>query len=290
VRTATPTGTPIDPTVVPTPSADYAAIALASGNLRDDTAAVLRDGTPVELTCHEAAPWRRPSLEQMSEKFTFYRFGNGEHPYPGLYALYLSDVLYQEVPWANSANIEFYSMSGLNGGNDTSMAAPPLCPAHGPGPGAATGPQAIYFVGLRPLAVRDLDGHTAVVVEEAPGMLHKIEFERPLSMDKGVIEFLDRIDVVTPDGRLRFVQSGGERWQADARGDVEFVYVGTQVGRLPSDLPLPDPFDAYDGAAPEWLSIRPGLRPRNAMLGSLVEDPLHRADRMLFLPAGDPVP
>jgi hypothetical protein len=226
----------------------------------------------------------------MSEKFTFYRFGDGEHPYPGLYALYLSDVLYQDVPWANSANIEFYSMSGLGGGSNRDRAAPAICPGHGPSPDATKGLQAIYFVGLRPLAMQEFEGHAVVVVEDEPGVLHKILFERPLHRDKGGADSFDRLDAVTTDGRLRFVQSGLERWQAAESGAVEFASIGADAGELPSDLPLPDPFTAYDGVDPAWVTIRPGFRPAGAVIGHLIENPLHVEVRMLFLPAGSEVP
>jgi hypothetical protein len=290
VRTATPTGAPVGPTVLPTPADDYAAVALATGNVRDDTAAVLTAGQPVDFTCHEAQAWERPSFEEMSETFAFYRFGNGEHPYPGLYTLYLSDVLYQAAPWANSANIEFGSMSGLGGGNDRSRAAPQLCPVRDRADHETTMPQAVYLVGLRPLVVLERDGHAVVVAEADPGVLHKVAFERPICCPgkDGPTPF-GRMDVVTTDGWLRFVQTGGDKWQADGGGHLDFVLVGSQVGGLPGDLPLPEPFDAYASDV-EWHPIEPGFRPPGATVGNLVQSPLHLENPMLFLPAGSPVP
>ena len=291
VRTATPTGTAAPPTLVPTPAIDYAGIVLASGNVREDAATVLREGERVELTCHEAAAWERPTMAEMSERFTFYRFGNGEHPFPGLYAYHLADVLYQEMPWASSANIEFYSMSGLNGGNDSGRAAPGLCPPRAHSEDISTAPQAIFFAGLRPLAILELGGHAVVVVEADDGVLHKIAFERLICCAGKAGPFpFERLDVVTVGGQLRYVESGQERWQADAAGAVEFAVTGDVVGELPHDLPLPDPFVAYDAHDPGWQTIEVGFLPAGATVGSHAEDPERIEMRMLFLPAGSRIP
>jgi DNA-binding CsgD family transcriptional regulator len=234
-----------------------AAKALASPALRDDSRQVLELGISVPFTCHGAGPWERPPLDHMSSVFTNPRFGNGKRPTPVGYSYYLAEVLYQQIPWASSANVDFYSLSGLNGGDNQPAVAPDSCPVRSREPTQVSAPQAIYFVGMEPLGIWELAGHAVVVAKADPGILHKVVFERPLVNDKGTTEprSFDRMDVVMDDGSPRFVQDGQERWQAGDDGKMEFVAGwGEAPGELPLDLPVTPHFDTYRGGDPNWLT------------------------------------
>ena len=141
------------------------------------------------------------------------------------------------------------------------------------------------------MAILELGGHAVVVVEADAGVLHKVAFERPTCCagKEGPIPF-EWLDVVAVGGQLRYVESRQERWQADAAGAVEFAVTSDVVGELPHDLPLPDPFVAYDAHDPGWQTIEVGFLPAGATVGSHAEHPERIEMRMLFLPAGSRIP
>lgn len=124
--------------------------------------------------CSRVTGWQKPDIAGMAQVFTDRRFGDGERPFPVLYALYLKRAYYIAVPTANSANKENVAFSaqwavgeaGERFCDFQALRNDPLM-------------QMLYLDGYHMQEMRYLNGHFVVVVEPAPGVREDVVFNYP---------------------------------------------------------------------------------------------------------------
>lgn len=193
-----------------------------------DALPILVSGQPVSFTiCSRSDDWQLRTLDEMEDTFNRDRFGDGGGPWPSNFALYLADIHYIRVPFANSANAEIAAFSQVGQIRDLESSCEDSQWRQLPH-------QALNLAGYHILGMARQGRDLVVQVEPVPGRYEHVRFDTSYLDTMN----LDSLQVIDAAGTLLHGELGGpagpyQRTQNDAFGNPEVVVAhGWPMARL----------------------------------------------------------